>query len=132
MPQQDVATIRQVRNELIHARSASIDEVTFNTTWIRVEQALLKMSRLVSPSYETDTQNILQALKDKVVDPAELDALKQIMIDHRDYDILREVLIFPILVLVPILTVLLNSGFHMQRVWHANRGRLLLRTPGPV
>ena len=21
---------------------------------------------------------------------------------------------------------------HMQRVWHANRGRLLLRAPGPV
>ena len=21
---------------------------------------------------------------------------------------------------------------HMQRVWHANRGRLLLRTPGAV
>ena len=21
---------------------------------------------------------------------------------------------------------------HMQQVWHANRGRLLLRTPGPV
>ena len=41
--------------------------------------------------------------------------------------------------LLPDLT-LLNMAFHeilvsidhLQRVWHANRGRLLLRTPGPV
>ena len=37
--------------------------------------------------------------------------------------------------LLPILTLLPNfGGFHrtLQRVWLANRGRLLLRTPGPV
>ena len=27
---------------------------------------------------------------------------------------------------------ILVSVEHLQRVWHANRGRLLLRTPGPV
>ena len=27
---------------------------------------------------------------------------------------------------------ILVSIEHLQRVWHANRGRLLLRTPGPV
>ena len=42
--------------------------------------------------------------------------------------------------LLPDLTFLLNLTFHqilvsiehLQRVWHAYRGRLLLRTPGPV
>ena len=37
--------------------------------------------------------------------------------------------------LIPILTLLPNfGGFHrtLQRVWLANRGRLFLRTPGPV
>ena len=24
------------------------------------------------------------------------------------------------------------KSFHLRRVWHADRGRLLLRTPGPV
>ena len=43
-------------------------------------------------------------------------------------------LIFPNLTLLPILTLLPNfGGYHrtLQRVQLANRGRLLLRTPGP-
>ena len=39
IPQADVNTLRQVRNELIHANSASIDEPTFNRIWASVEQA---------------------------------------------------------------------------------------------
>ena len=41
---------------------------------------------------------------------------------------------FPWFDLLPTLTLLLNIGFqrYLQRVWHADRGRLLLRTPGPV
>ena len=91
IPQQDVATIRQVRNDLIHASSASIDEPTFNTIWSAVEQAMLNLSRLVSPAFEMDTQNILQRMKHRVIDPAELEALKQIMTDHREYKQLKEV-----------------------------------------
>ena len=91
IPQQDVATIRQIRNDLIHASAASIDEPTFNTIWSAVEQAMMSLSRLVSPAFETDTRDILQRMKDRVVDPAELETLKQIMIDHRDYNQLQEV-----------------------------------------
>ena len=43
--------------------------------------------------------------------------------------------VFPNWTLIPILTLLPNfGGFHrtLQRVRLANRGRLLLRTPGPV
>ena len=89
--QQDVVTIRQVRNDLIHANAASIDEQTFKRTWSAVEKALLNLSRLVSPIFETDTQDILQRMKDRVIDPAELEALKQIMTDHKEYEQLQEV-----------------------------------------
>ena len=91
IPHSDMETIRLVRNELIHASFSSIDEQTFNTIWTKVEQALLNISRLVTPTFEADTQNILQELKDRVIDPVELDALKQIMLDNRHYDSLREV-----------------------------------------
>ena len=91
IPQQDVNTIRQERNDLIHASSASVDESTFNRTWSAVEQAMLNLSRLVSPAFETDTQNILQRIKDRVIDPAELETLKQIMTDHREYKNLKKV-----------------------------------------
>ena len=91
IPQTDVNTLRQVRNDLIHANSASIDEPTFNRLWANVKQALLSLSRLVSPAFEADTQAILLGLKDRVIDPAELEALRQIMTDHRQYDDLREV-----------------------------------------
>ena len=43
--------------------------------------------------------------------------------------------VLPNWTLLPILTLLPSfGGFHnsLQRVWLANRGRLLLRTPGPV
>ena len=91
IPQQDVATIRQIRNDLIHASSASVDEPTFNRTWSAVEKAMLNLSRLVSAAFETDTQTILQRMKDRVIDPAELETLKQIMSDHREYENIKEV-----------------------------------------
>ena len=52
---------------------------------------MLNLSRLVSPAFETDTRNILLQMKDRVIDPAELEALKQIMTDHREYEQLKEV-----------------------------------------
>ena len=91
IPQGDVNTLRQVRNDLIHANSASIDEPTFNTIWASVEQALLSLTRLVSPVFEAHTQVILLELKNRVIDPAELATLRQLMTDHRQYDDLKEV-----------------------------------------
>ena len=91
IPEQDVTAIRLVRNDLIHASSATIDEQTFYNTLNKLEQALLNLSRLVSPVFESETRHILQNLKDRLIDPTELEALKQLMTDNRDYERLREV-----------------------------------------
>ena len=55
-------------------------------------------------------------------------------------DTLNRLDIIPVCDIITGLDILLNLTFHqilvsikhLQRVWHANRGRLLLRTPGPV
>ena len=91
IPQADVNTIRQVRNELIHTSTARVDEPTFYINWNRIEQALLNLSNTVSPVFTNDTRMTLQTLKDRVIDPAELEALKTLMTDHRDYDSLKQV-----------------------------------------
>ena len=91
IPQADVNTIRQVRNELIHTNTARVDEPTFYTHWNRIEQALLNLSNTVSPVFTNETRIALPTLKDRVIDPAELDALKTLMTDHRDYDSLKQV-----------------------------------------
>ena len=91
IPQTDVDTIRQVRNWLIHANTASIDLQSFSDRWKEVEQALLSLSRTVSSTFESETQTILDELKNRVIDPCELHSLVTIMKDHRDYDNLKEV-----------------------------------------
>ena len=88
--QADVNTIRQVRNELIHTSTARVNEPTFYTNWNRIEQALLNLSNTVSPAITNDTRATLQTLKERVIDPAELEALKTIMTDHRDFDSLKQ------------------------------------------
>ena len=91
IPQTDVDTIRKVRNDLIHANTASIDVITFNDKWKNVEHALLTLSGTVSSTFANETQKILDELKNRVVDPCELKSLVKIMSDHRDYDNLRQV-----------------------------------------
>ena len=89
--QADVDTIRQVRNGLIHANTASINVQSFNDKWKEVEQALLSLSRTVSSTFANETQTILDELKNRVIDPRELESLVTIMKDHRDYDLLKQV-----------------------------------------
>ena len=102
IPQTDVDKIRYVRNSLIHANTAGVDEPTFISYWNDVENALLNLSNTVSSLYATDTRAALQTLKDRILDPAELESLKAMMIaeleglrkimaDHRDYDDLKQV-----------------------------------------
>ena len=87
----DVDTIRQVRNGLIHANTGSIDLQSFNDRWKEVEQALLSLSRTVSSTFESETQTILDGLKNCDIDPCKLESLVTIMKDHRDYDLLKQV-----------------------------------------
>ena len=96
----DVDTIRQIRNGVIHAITASIDVQSFNDKWKKVEQALLSLSRTVSLTYESETQTILDELKNRVIDPRELESLVTIMKDHRDYDNLKQVHWYKVLTIV--------------------------------
>ena len=98
--QTDVDTIRQVRNGLIHANVASLDLQGFNDKWKEVEQALLSLSRTVSATFESETQTILDDLKNRVIDPCELESLVTIMKDHRNYDILKQVHWYKVLTIV--------------------------------
>ena len=92
IPQTDVDTIRQVRNELIHANTTSMDVQSFNDKWKEVEQALLNLSNAVSLIFANETQTILDDLKNRVIDPCELDSLVTIMkADHRRLDSVEEV-----------------------------------------
>ena len=91
IPQPDVYIIRQARNDLIQASSDSVDEQNFNEIWTTVEQALLNLSRLVSPEFEAETLNILQTLKNRYIDNTESYALRQIMEDSKGFDNLRQV-----------------------------------------
>ena len=89
--QTDVGTIRQVRNGLIHANIPWIGVQSFNDRWKEVEQALLNLSHTVSITFVSDTQTILDDLKNRVIDPRELESVVTIMKDHRSYDILKQV-----------------------------------------
>ena len=91
IPQSDVNTIRQLRNNLIHSTTARVDESTFKIYWNDIEQALLSLSNIVSLAFTNDTRTALQTLKDRIFDPAELEALKKIMTDHRNYEDVKKV-----------------------------------------
>ena len=91
IPQANVNTIRQVRNGLIHANTASMDAQSFNDKWKEVEQALLTLSHTVSSTFGNETQKILDEQKHRVIDPCELESLVTIMRDNRDYGQVKEV-----------------------------------------
>ena len=107
--QTDVDTIRQVRNGVIHANTASIDQQNFNDKWKEVEQALLNLSHTVSSAFECETQTILDDLKNRVIDPRELESLVTIMKDHRNYDNLKQVHLYKVLFIA---ALALNSSYH--------------------
>ena len=91
IPQVDINIIRDVRNTVIHSSTAAFDALTFQAHWNRLENALLNLSNTVSPACNNDTRTTLQTLKNRVIDPAELEAFKTIMTDHRDYDSVKQV-----------------------------------------
>ena len=98
--QTDVDTVRQVWNGLIHASTATIDQQGFNDRWKEVEQALLSLSRKVSSSFANETQTILDDMKNRDIDPHELESLVPIMRDHRNYDIMKQVHWYKVLTIV--------------------------------
>ena len=100
IPQADVDTIRQVRNGLIHANTASIDAQSFDDKWKEVEQALLNLSHTVSSAFANETQKILDEMKNRLIDPRELESLVAIMRDNRDYDQLKQVHVTIILICI--------------------------------
>ena len=91
IPQAHVDIIRQVRNGIIHANTASMDAQSFNDRWNEVELALMSLSHTVSSTFANETQTILDELKNRVIVPCELESLAAIMRDNRDYDHLKQV-----------------------------------------
>ena len=86
-----VDTIRQVRNRIIHAKTASIPEQTFNELWQKVKTALIGLSQLVSAAFKEETRKSVDELARCTLDSHVLDSLKNIMKDHREYDSLKKV-----------------------------------------
>ena len=102
--QTDLDTILQVWNGIIQSSTASFesDLKSFNDRWKEVEQALLSLSRKVSSTFANDTQRILDELKNRNINPHELESLVPIMRDHMNYDILIQVHWYKVLTIVMI------------------------------
>ena len=56
-----------------------------------MEQALLSLSCKVSSSFANKTQTILDDMKNRDIDPHELESLVPVMRDHRNYEIVKQV-----------------------------------------
>ena len=91
IPNTEVELIRTVRNELVHATDASVDELSFKRTWSCVENALKTVASTVSKPFLDAVENDINNLGDRIIDPEELETLRTMMADHRNYDSLNEV-----------------------------------------
>ncbi|KAK3100517.1 hypothetical protein FSP39_021185 [Pinctada imbricata] len=73
--------IRDIRNKLIHASSATLDEPTYNGYWSDVKTAILYLANMVSPTVHTDTLKMIQDLETRVMNRYELEELKKVIVN---------------------------------------------------
>ncbi|KAK3100730.1 hypothetical protein FSP39_024358 [Pinctada imbricata] len=78
-----IKTIREIRNNLIHAESASLDLPTYNGYWKRIKTAICQLAQNVSTMLHTDTVNKIDELETRVMDPVELSELRKLLIDEK-------------------------------------------------
>ncbi|KAK3099929.1 hypothetical protein FSP39_011933 [Pinctada imbricata] len=78
-----IKTIREIRNNLIHAESASLDLPTYNGYWNRIKTAICQLAQNVSTMLHTDTVNKIDELETRVMDPVELSELRKLVIDEK-------------------------------------------------
>ncbi|KAK3099841.1 hypothetical protein FSP39_010565 [Pinctada imbricata] len=73
--------IRDIRNKLIHASSATLDEQTYNGYWSDVKTAILDLANMVSPTVHADTVKMIQDLETRVMNRYELEELKKVIVN---------------------------------------------------
>ncbi|KAK3082941.1 hypothetical protein FSP39_009586 [Pinctada imbricata] len=74
-----VDTIREIRNNLIHASNASLDQHTYLGYWTKVKDAIFDLANSVGPQILEDTQSMVQELEQRVMDACELGELLRIL-----------------------------------------------------
>ncbi|KAK3106215.1 hypothetical protein FSP39_015362 [Pinctada imbricata] len=69
---EDICT---VRNQLLHARSATLDEQSFNVAWNKVETALLSLASSTSASFQSELKNTIQETQSGFCDLSNIESL---------------------------------------------------------
>ncbi|KAK3086051.1 hypothetical protein FSP39_012718 [Pinctada imbricata] len=77
-----IKTIRDIRNKLIHAESASLDLLTYNGYWNRLGTALCQLAKIVSSTLHKGTVDLIDELENRVMDPVELRELRNLIVDE--------------------------------------------------
>ncbi|KAK3099716.1 hypothetical protein FSP39_008495 [Pinctada imbricata] len=78
-----IKTIREIRNNLVHAESARLDLLTFNGYMNRVKTAICQLAKNVSTTLHTDTVKMIAELENRLMDPVELSELRKLIIDQK-------------------------------------------------
>ncbi|KAK3100127.1 hypothetical protein FSP39_015141 [Pinctada imbricata] len=86
-----IQTVREIRNKLIHAESARLDLLTFNGYMNRVETAVCELAKNVSTVLHTETLEMIDELKNRLMDPVELRELRNLIIDQKRFSDLEAV-----------------------------------------
>ncbi|KAK3099404.1 hypothetical protein FSP39_003862 [Pinctada imbricata] len=85
-----IKTIREIRNNLIHAESARLDLLTFNGYMSRVKTAVCELAKNVSTTLHTKTLEKIVELENRLMDPVELSELRNLIIDQRRFTDLED------------------------------------------
>ncbi|KAK3100702.1 hypothetical protein FSP39_023975 [Pinctada imbricata] len=85
-----IKTIREIRNNLIHAESARLDLLTFNGYMNRVKTAVCELAKNVSITLHTETLEKIVELENRLMDPVELSELRNLIIDQRRFTDLED------------------------------------------
>ncbi|KAK3103832.1 hypothetical protein FSP39_022273 [Pinctada imbricata] len=88
----DIDAISSVRNQLIHASSATLEDTAYNYLWKKVETAVISLAKKADSVIEMDTKRAVQEMKDRIMNPVDLCSLKDLISDQKCMDELRQVL----------------------------------------
>ncbi|KAK3084874.1 hypothetical protein FSP39_020607 [Pinctada imbricata] len=79
----DVKSVREVRNKLMHADTAELDEPTYRQYWTNVKTSVLNLARSVSVRLHTATLDKIQKLEQQLMNSADLGELRKLIIDQK-------------------------------------------------
>ncbi|KAK3084601.1 hypothetical protein FSP39_016113 [Pinctada imbricata] len=86
-----IETIREIRNDLIHANSPCLDLHTFNGYWKDVKTALSGLANHVPSAVYKDALNMIQELETRVMDAYELGEIRKVIVDQNRIEKAEEV-----------------------------------------